>query len=67
MWEKKNDHAGFPVLTTPYPVEEAVYNMSVDECINAVEQDGTLRTGLEWGGVWTRDVSYSTILSMAKK
>ena len=65
VWEKKNDHAGFPVLTTPYPVEEAVYNMSIDECINAVEPDGTLRTGLEWGGVWTRDVSYSTILSMA--
>lgn len=55
----------FPKLTTSYPVEEAVYNMSIDECINAVEPDGTLRTGLEWGGVWTRDVSYSTILSMA--
>ncbi|MBE6250924.1 MAG: glycogen debranching protein [Bacteroidales bacterium] len=65
VWEKKNDHAGYPALTTPYPVEAAVYNMSVDECINAVEPDGTLRTGLEWGGVWTRDVSYSTILSMA--
>ena len=65
VWEKKNDLSAFPRLTTPYPVEEAVYNMAVDECINAVEPDGTLRTGLEWGGVWTRDVSYSTILSMA--
>lgn len=65
VWEKKNEHAGFPKLSTPYPVEEAVYNMSIDECINAVEPDGTLRTGLLWGGVWTRDVSYSTILSMA--
>lgn len=65
VWEKKNDISAFPKLITPYKVEEAVYNMSVDECINAVEPDGTLRTGLEWGGVWTRDVSYSTILSMA--
>ena len=65
IWEKKNDHSAFPQLVTPLPVEEAVYNMSIDECINAVEPDGTLRTGLEWGGVWTRDVSYSTILSMA--
>ena len=65
VWEKKNDHSAFPQLVTPLPVEEAVYNMSIDECINAVEPDGTLRTGLEWGGVWTRDVSYSTILSMA--
>ena len=65
VWECRNDLSAFPVLTTPYQVEAAVYNMSVDECINAVEPDGTLRTGLEWGGVWTRDVSYSTILSMA--
>ena len=65
IWERKNDISDFPVLTTPYPVEKSVYNMSIDECINAVEPDGTLRTGLEWGGVWTRDVSYSTILSMS--
>ena len=65
VWEKKNDLSGFPTLTTPFLLEEAVYNIGVDECINAVEPDGTLRTGLEWGGVWTRDVSYSIILSMA--
>ena len=65
IWERKNDISDFPDLETPYPVEKSVYNMSIDECINAVEPDGTLRTGLEWGGVWTRDVSYSTILSMA--
>ena len=65
VWEKKHDASGFPELSSPFPVETAVYNMSIDECINAVEPDGTLRTGLKWGGVWTRDVSYSTILSMA--
>lgn len=65
VWEKKNDLSGFPKLVTPFLLEEAAYNIGVDECINAVEEDGTLRTGLEWGGVWTRDVSYSTILSMA--
>lgn len=65
VWEKKNDLSGFPKLKTPFLLEEAVYNIGVDECINAVEPDGTLRTGLEWGGVWTRDVSYSIILSMA--
>ena len=65
VWEKKNDLSGFPKLVTPNLLEEAVYNIGVDECINAVEPDNTLRTGLEWGGVWTRDVSYSIILSMA--
>ena len=39
--------------------------MALDEMVNAVEPDTTLRTGKEWGGVWTRDVSYSILLSMA--
>lgn len=65
IWEKKNDLSAFPRLTTPFLLEEASYNIGVDECINAVEPDGTLRTGLEWGGVWTRDVSYSIIHSMS--
>jgi hypothetical protein len=31
----------------------------------AIEPDSTFRTGKEWAGVWTRDISYSIILSMA--
>lgn len=65
VWECRNDLSAMPVLSTPFLLEDAVYNMGLDECINAVEPDSTLRTGLSWGGVWTRDVSYSTILSMA--
>ena len=65
VWEKKNDLSAYPKLITPYLIEEAAYNIGVDESINAVEPDGTLRTGLEWGGVWTRDVSYSIIHSMS--
>ncbi len=33
--------------------------------INAIEPDSTFRTGKEWSGVWTRDISYSIILSLA--
>jgi len=29
------------------------------------EDDGTFRTGKEWAGVWTRDISYSVYLSLA--
>ena len=65
VWECKHDISAMPTLSTPFLLEKAVYNMGLDECINAVEPDSTLRTGLFWGGVWTRDVSYSTILSMA--
>ena len=65
VWEKKNDFSGYPSIETPYLIEEAAYNIGLDESINAVEPDGTLRTGVEWGGVWTRDVSYSIIHSMS--
>ena len=65
VWEKKNDLSSYPSLETPYLIEEAAFNIGLDESINAVEPDGTLRTGLEWGGVWTRDVSYSIIHSMS--
>lgn len=55
----------FPQYKVPNVLENAIYNMSLEEMINAVEPDSTLRTGKEWAGVWTRDVSYSIILSMA--
>ena len=29
-------------------------NLAVDEMVNNIEQDGTLRTGALWGGVRTR-------------
>ena len=65
VWKKKNDLSAYPVVSGGNPLMEAVYNMGLDEMINAVEPDTTLRTGKEWAGVWTRDVSYSIILSMA--
>lgn len=64
-WKRKNDLSAYPVLSGGNPLMEALYNMSLDEMVNAVEPDTTLRTGKEWAGVWTRDVSYSIILSMA--
>ena len=64
-WNLKNDISKYPVLTTENMLHQAIYNMGLDEMVNAVEPDTTLRTGKEWAGVWTRDVSYSIILSMA--
>lgn len=64
-WKKKNDLAPYPSLSSGNRLHEAVYNMALDEMVNAVEPDTTLRTGKEWAGVWTRDVSYSILLSMA--
>ena len=64
-WKRKNDLSAYPKLKSDNLLHEAVYNMALDEMVNAVEPDTTLRTGKEWAGVWTRDVSYSIILSMA--
>ena len=64
-WKLKNDISKYPQLKTSNKLHTAIYNMALDEMVNAVEPDTTLRTGKEWAGVWTRDVSYSIILSMA--
>ena len=64
-WKLKNDISSYPQLVTPNKLHAAIYNMGLDEMVNAVEPDTTLRTGKEWAGVWTRDVSYSILLSMA--
>lgn len=65
QWRLRNDISSYPRLSTPNRLHEAIYNMGLDEMVNAVEPDTTLRTGKEWAGVWTRDVSYSILLSMA--
>ena len=64
-WKLANNTALFPQYSSDYPISEAVYNLALDEMVNAVETDSTFRTGKEWAGVWTRDISYSIILSMA--
>jgi hypothetical protein len=64
-WQQSLDTADFPQYSSPYPLADALYNLALEEARRAVEPDGTLRTGKEWGGVWTRDVSYSIILAQA--
>ncbi len=64
-WKLSRDISAFPQYKSGYPISDAIYNMSLDEMQHAVEPDSTFRTGKEWAGVWTRDISYSIILSMA--
>lgn len=64
-WQLSKDVAAFPQYKSGYPLADALYNMSLEEMVRAVEPDSTFRTGKEWAGVWTRDISYSIILSMA--
>jgi len=64
-WKLSKDISAFPQYHSGNTLADAIYNMSVEEMIKAVEPDSTFRTGKEWAGVWTRDISYSIILSMA--
>jgi hypothetical protein len=64
-WKLSTDISAYPEYKSDYVLSDAVYNMSLEEMLKAVEPDSTFRTGKEWSGVWTRDVSYSIILSMA--
>ena len=64
-WTKKNDISRFGKYTGTDTLETALYNMAADELLNNVETDSTFRTGALWAGVWTRDISYSIILSLS--
>jgi len=64
-WKLTKDISAYPQYNSSYPISDAVYNLSLEEMLKAIEKDSTFRTGKEWAGVWTRDISYSIILSMA--
>ncbi|MRR20338.1 glycogen debranching protein [bacterium] len=64
-WKLTNDISGYPQFESSSLLLNAIHNMSLDEMVMLMEEDGTFRTGKEWAGVWTRDVSYATLLSLA--
>jgi hypothetical protein len=64
-WKLSKDISAFPQYHSQDILPDALYNLALEEMQNAIEPDSTFRTGKEWAGVWTRDISYSIILSMA--
>ncbi len=64
-WKPENDNSKYPQFSSNHPLLNAIYNLSLDELQKLKEEDGTFRTGKEWAGVWTRDISYSVYLSLA--
>ena len=65
IWELKQDVSMKPSYQSDQPLVDALFNLSLEEARLNIEADSTLRTGAKWGGVWTRDVSYSTLLAFA--
>lgn len=64
-WKQHKDLSQYPLFRSDCMISEAMYNLSVEEMTNLIEADDTWRTGESWGGVWTRDVSYSTLLALS--
>ena len=65
QWKQSLNTADFPQYHSGYPLADALYNLALEEARRAVEPDSTFRTGKDWAGVWTRDISYSIILAQA--
>lgn len=65
FWKPQRNLSGKPTYLSGQPIVDALFRMATDEALIAIEPDSTFRTGAKWGGVWTRDVSYSILLSMA--
>ena len=64
-WLQEHKPGRYPVFSCEVPIGVALYNLALDEMEGLIESDSTWRTGKWWGGVWTRDVSYSSLLALS--
>jgi hypothetical protein len=64
-WKLSRDISSKPIYTSSQPIVDALFKLSTEEALINIEPDSTFRTGAKWGGVWTRDISYSIILAFA--
>ena len=65
MWARSLDISAYPQLASSQRMQDALYRLSLEELRQLVRDDGALSAGAKWPGVWTRDVSLSTVLSLA--
>ncbi|MCC6551332.1 MAG: glycogen debranching protein [Ignavibacteriaceae bacterium] len=65
IWKQSLDLKGLPEYQSPYPLLNALYKMSLEEMRENLRDDGAFMAGEKWTGVWTRDISYSILLSLA--
>jgi glycogen debranching enzyme len=61
----ESDLSEYPSFKSSFPLANALYRMSLEDLLLDKRPDSTFRAGKQWDGVWTRDISYSIILSLA--
>jgi len=64
-WALKENISKYPTYESDQLICDALYNMSLEELALDIRTDGALMAGAKWPGVWTRDISYSILLSLA--
>jgi len=64
-WTLKEDISGYPRYESDQVLCDALYNLSIEELLQDVRSDGAFMAGAKWPGVWTRDIGYSILLSLA--
>jgi len=64
-WKLSKDISALPQYKSNNLLIDALYNLSLEEMLWDIREDGAFMAGEKWPGVWTRDVSYSIILALA--
>lgn len=64
-WKLQKDISSLPSYNSSHPLLNALYNKALEEMLSDVREDGAFMAGEKWPGVWTRDISYSILLSFA--
>lgn len=64
-WKLSKDISKYPAYKSPDLLVDALYNKAMEEMLLNVREDGAFMAGASWTGIWTRDISYSIILSLA--
>lgn len=64
-WKVDAPNENYPTFSSQTMLVDALYNMAIDDLVSDIRPDDTFRAGIEWDGVWTRDVSYSIYLALA--
>jgi len=65
VWSLAEDVSAYPQYRSDQRLVDALYTLSLEEMVQDIRPDGAFMAGKKWTGVWTRDISYSILLSLA--
>jgi hypothetical protein len=64
-WNLEKDISAYPQYHSGQVLVDALYTKALEEMVLNMRSDGAFMAGAKWDGVWTRDISYSILLSLA--